>query len=82
MQINVPIADDLMLASGRSAVELERELQLLLAIKLFELHRVSVGMASKMAGISRFQFMDELARLEIPLINLDGDQIADELTDG
>ena len=82
MQINVPIADDLMLASGRSPSELERELQLLLAIKLFELHRVSVGKAARMAGLSRFQFMDELARLQIPLINLEGDQIEDELTDG
>lgn len=35
----VPRFDDLALATGRSPAELEHELRVLLAVKLFELHR-------------------------------------------
>ena len=41
--LRVPHFDDLLLASGRSPEELERELRLLLAVKLFEVKRVSIG---------------------------------------
>jgi predicted HTH domain antitoxin len=54
---------------------------LLVASKLFELRRLSLGKASELAGISRIHFMDELGRPQIPVINLTEDQIRDELRD-
>lgn len=67
--------DDLLITSGKSPQALEAELTFLLAVKLFELRRLSLGKAAKP------QFMYELGRLQIPVINLDDDQIADELRD-
>ena len=79
--IPVPYFEDLMLASGRSVEELERELRLLLAIKLFELKRVSVGRAAEIAGIGKIAFMDELARVSVPVIDFSEEQIEHELRD-
>jgi predicted HTH domain antitoxin len=79
--IPVPHFEDLMLASGRSVEELERELRLLLAIKLFELKRVSVGRAAEIAGMGKIAFMDELGRAGVPVIDFGEDQIEHELRD-
>jgi predicted HTH domain antitoxin len=81
-QLSIPYSEDLLVSSGQSRESLEEELRLLLAVKLFELGRVSLGKAAKIAGLRKLRFMDELARLRIPVINLDDDQIQDELHDG
>lgn len=79
--LEIPYSEDLLIASGQEPQELEQELRFLLASKLFELRRLSLGKASELAGIPRLQFMDELGRRQIPVINLAEDQIADELRD-
>ena len=73
--------DDLLITSGKSSQALEKELTFLLAVKLFELHRFSLGKAAQFCNMTKLQFMFELGRLEIPVINFDDDQIADELMD-
>ncbi len=79
--LSLPYPDDLLVTSGKSPQALEKELVFLLAVKLFELHRLSLGKAAKFCNMNKLQFMFELGRLEIPVINLDDDQIADELKD-
>ncbi|MFY9341937.1 MAG: UPF0175 family protein [Planctomycetota bacterium] len=76
--LTIPYAEDLLLAMGRSPEQLERELRFLLAVKLFELRRVSGGKAAEVAGMSKVEFLDEAARLGVPTINLEDDQLADE----
>lgn len=73
--------DDLLITSGKSPQALEAELTFLLAVKLFELRRLSLGKAATFCGMNKPQFMYELGRLHIPVINLDDDQIAEELRD-
>ncbi|MGD0089586.1 MAG: UPF0175 family protein [Planctomycetota bacterium] len=80
-ELTIPYSEDLLVSSGKSRESLEEELRLLLAVKLFELRRVSVGKAAEIAGLNKIRFMDELARLKIAVINLDDDQIQDELHD-
>ena len=77
----VPYSEDLLLASGRSPADFEQEIRTLVAAKLFELRRLSIGKAAELAGLTKLRFMEELARLEIAVINLSEDQIADELRD-
>jgi predicted HTH domain antitoxin len=80
--IHIPHFDDLAIASGRSPAELERDLRLLLAIKLFELKRVSMGQAADIAGVSRFAFVDELAKLGVAAINFDAEEVEQEFGNG
>ena len=77
--LSIPYSDDLLVSSGLSKERLERELRFLLAVKLFELKRLSVGKAAQLCGMGKLDFMDELGRMEIPVINLDDEQIRDEL---
>ncbi len=79
--IAVPHFEDLMLTTGRSADELERELRILLAIKLFELKRVAIGRAAEIAGIGKIAFADELGRAGVPMINFSEDQLEHEFRD-
>jgi len=44
--LSLPYPDDLLITSGKSPQALEKELVFLLAVKLFELHRFSLGKAA------------------------------------
>lgn len=79
--LTIDYIDDLLITSGKSPQALEDELRFLLAVKLFELHRLSLGKAAEFCGMNKLRFMFELGRLQVPIINLDDDQIADELRD-
>ncbi|MGB7414342.1 MAG: UPF0175 family protein [Thermosynechococcaceae cyanobacterium] len=79
--LSLPYPEDLLITSGKSPQDLEAELVFLLAVKLFELRRLSLGKAAGLCHMPKLQFMYELGRLKIPVINLDDDQIADELCD-
>ena len=77
--LSIPYSDDLLISTGKSKEALEQELAFLLAVKLFELRRLSIGKAAQLCGMSKLAFMDEIGRMGIPTINLDDDQILDEL---
>lgn len=77
--LTIPYSDDLLVATGKSKEALEQELRLLLAVKLFELRRLSVGKAAEFCGMAKLNFIDELGRMGIPVINLDNDQILNEI---
>jgi predicted HTH domain antitoxin len=79
--LTIPYSHDLLVATGQSPEALEQELRFLLAVKLFELRRLSLGKAAELCGMSKVHFLDELGRIGVPIINLDDDQIQDELRD-
>jgi len=79
--LHLDYPDELLTSSGKSPQELEQELSFLLAVKLFELRRLSMGKAAELGRMSKTRFLFELGRLGIPAIDLDDDQIADELVD-
>lgn len=79
--LSLPYPDDLLITSGKAPQALEEELAFLLAAKLFELHRLSLGKAAEFCRMNKVRFMYELGRLQIPVLNLDDDQIAGELHD-
>jgi len=77
--LSIPYSDDLLLSSGQSPEAFERELRFLLAVKMFELGRLSLGKAAQLCGMPKLRFMDEVGHLSVPVINLDDEQILDEL---
>jgi len=79
--LSLSYPDDLLITSGKSPQEMEAELLFLLAVKLFELRRLSLGKAAEFCRMSKLKFRYEIGRLQVPVINFDDDQIADELRD-
>jgi len=49
---------------------------------LFELKRVSMGQAADIAGLSRFAFLDELAKLGVAAIDFDPEEAEQEFGNG
>lgn len=50
-----------------------------LAVKLFDEEHVSLGKAAKLAGMSRPEFMEHLARLNIPVVRYSPEELDREL---
>ena len=80
--LTIEVADEVVRASGKSAQALATDLKLILAIELFSDGKLSLGKAAESAGMHKLDFMDELARRQVPVINLAPDQIAAELGHG
>ena len=57
----------------------EDEAHLLLAMKLYELSRVSLGQAASIAGVSKRSFMETLGRYRIPVFRYPGEELAGDV---
>jgi predicted HTH domain antitoxin len=79
--VHIPYDPKLLVSSGRTAEELEREFRLVLAAKLYELGRLSLGQAAELAGRSKAEFMYELAPLGVSILNFGVDELKHEIHD-
>lgn len=77
--VEVPVDERWLVASGLNPAEAQHELKLILAAKLFELRRLTLGQAAEMAGLPVWNFMESLSRLGVSVINLSNEQLANEL---
>lgn len=57
----------------------EGEAKLLLAMKLFEVGRLSCGQAAELAGYSKRTFMELLGKHGIAVFDYDSDDLTDDL---
>ena len=62
-----------------SPEEFEREAKIAMAIKLFELKRISSGLAADMAGMDRVSFLLELHRYGVEMINIEPKELASDV---
>jgi predicted HTH domain antitoxin len=53
----------------------EEEAKMAMAAKLFQMKRLSSGMAVKLVGVPRVQFLLNLQRFSVPMIDLDEDEL-------
>jgi len=54
------------------------EARFLLALKLFELGRISSGKAGRLCGMGRVEFLLTASRAGVPVVDLKGDDLAEE----
>jgi len=57
----------------------EDEAKLMLAIKLYEIGKISLGQAAKIAGFSKRAFMEILGRYKIPIFAYSPEELREEL---
>ena len=77
-KLSIPYSEDLLLSLKKSPGEFEEEARLLLAVKLYEMNRVSTGAAAQLAGISRVTFMYELARFGLSPMGQEPGEVTEE----
>jgi predicted HTH domain antitoxin len=57
----------------------EDEVKLLLAVKLYEVGKVSLGQAAKLAGFSKRAFIEVLGRYRIPVFDYSPEELRQEI---
>ncbi len=76
--VTIELPESVLLAAGQSRDEFVREAKLVLAAKLFETGRISSGKGAEICGISRVDFLLEMGRRGIPIIQLDEEELKRE----
>ena len=79
MQLLVEIPANLPDAAQCTPQQFIQEAKLAMAIKLYEMKRLPSGMAASLVGMSRVQFLGELHRFGVPMIDLDDTELADDV---
>lgn len=69
--ISIDLPENVLLATGQSKEEFVREAKFLLALKLFELGRLSSGQAAKLCDMQRIDFLLLLGKMGIAIADLD-----------
>ena len=77
---DIPILfpESVLLATGQSKEEFARDAPFLLALKLFELGRLSSGKAAQLCGMGRRDFLLTVGRMGIAVVDLDEEEMRRE----
>jgi predicted HTH domain antitoxin len=59
----------------QTRADFEQEARMAMAVKLFEMRRLSSGLAAKLAGVDRVTFLMNLHRYGVAMIDLDVDDL-------
>ena len=57
----------------------KKEAKMAMAVKLFELKRISSGMAAKIAGVDRSTFLLDLHRYGVEMINMEPEELTSDV---
>lgn len=79
LQIDYP--ETLPDALQQTREQFEQEAKTAMAVKLFEMKRISSGMAAQLAGIDRVTFLLNLHRYGVPMIDLTEEELITDLED-
>ena len=79
MQITLDIPAFLPDAVQRTPEEFAQEAKIAMALKLYELGRLSSGMAATLAGMGRVEFLLVLHRYGVAMIDLDADELTSDV---
>jgi len=76
--LHVPYTEDLLLSLKKSREQFEQEARFLLALKLYELEKISSGKAAELAGMDRVSFLLRLGQYNISPFQMSMDEILEE----
>jgi predicted HTH domain antitoxin len=77
--VTIEYPPDVQWALQQDAEEFESEARVLLAVKLYELGKLSTGLAAKLAGVSRITFMFLLSRYHLSPFGERPEELAEDL---
>ncbi len=78
-QIKIDYPETLPDMLQKTPAEFEAEAKMAMAIKLFEMKRLSSGMAAQLAGTDRVSFLLSLQQFGIPMIDLEEKELLSDI---
>ena len=79
--LTLQVPEALLVQSGSSEAALTREAQWQLALRFFELGRLTSGQAAEMCGLNRVNFLLAASQAGVAVADLDGDELKREIAD-
>ncbi len=76
--LRIPYPEDLLLSLKESKEHFEQEARFFLAIKLYELGKISSGKAAQLAGVERVVFLRRLGEYQVSPFQVSMDEILEE----
>jgi len=77
-ELTLKIPSNVLTLLKMSEADFAREAQVLLAVKLFEMGKLTSGKAAELAGMPRTAFLYTLIRYNVPAIDLQAEEIEHE----
>lgn len=71
----IELPADALASPGVSPESLESEVKFMLALKLFEVGRLSSGKAAMLCGMGRVEFLLAAGRAGVPVVTMDADEL-------
>ncbi|MCP4599322.1 MAG: UPF0175 family protein [Proteobacteria bacterium] len=78
--LNVDLPESLLLATGQSREEFVKEAKFLLALKFFEMGRLSSGRAAEACNMSRVDFILTASRSGVAVSDMDETEMVEEFS--
>jgi predicted HTH domain antitoxin len=79
LQLTIEYPETFPDAVGSTREQFEQEAKWAMAVKLFELNRLSSGMAASLVGVDRVTFLLKLADYGVPMIDLSEEELRSEV---
>ena len=78
-QITLEYPEDLAAAVQTTPEELQAQIRLMAALKMFELGKLSSGKAAELAGMSRVEFFEACGRYHVSVFNYPPEELEAEI---
>lgn len=75
VMISIPCPDAVLVSLKETPENFAKEANRLLAVKLYEMGKLSSGRAAELAGVSRVSFLQGLSRYGTPLFDLSAEEL-------
>jgi len=79
MEMVIEYPRSLLDALQQTRLEFEQEAKMAMAVKLFEMKRLSSGIAARLAGMDRVTFLLSLHRYGVAMIDIDEEKLLSDL---
>jgi predicted HTH domain antitoxin len=79
LQLTIEYPETFPDAVGCTREQFEQEARWAMAVKLFELQRLSSGMAAALLGIDRVAFLSKLGDYGVPMIDLSEEELLSDM---
>jgi predicted HTH domain antitoxin len=77
--ISLKIPEESLISLKEQPETFAQELQMLAAVKLYELGKLSSGRAAQLAGVTRVEFLLALGRYQVSPFRLDAGRLAEDI---